>query len=708
MMRYRSRLLVGAALLAAATGYAAAPPSAHAETPGEILGHVPSVALATSATIVIPNDAQQHGYASQIVVITQGGHLSAVNQDGIAHTVTSVATDSQGDALFDRAVAPGKTVTIPAASQLAPGTYQFYCRFHPNMRATLVVEGLLGGGSGGTQPAAEKFPQSLKLPKVLTGSHITIPVKQAAVRVLPTGKKTRMWTFDGSYPGPTIVRPAGHDTKVTFVNKLPKRAGSITVHLHGDHHPWQDDGQPDRFLIKRGARRTYDYPLTDGGKPETEATEFYHDHRMNETARNNWEGLQGIFLVRSKREKSLDLPSGKYDVPLLVSDRSFTKDNQLTNPFTGLHPTKTGFKGSAAPPGDQTVGNKILVDGRFAPHLNVAARRYRLRLINTSDFQSYDFALSDGQSFDQIGFGSDLLPHPVVRKDILLGPAQRADVVVNFKGQLHKNVLLQSIARTHQPTSGIGTPVASLMQFRVTSSAADHSTVRHTLRVLPKFHAPKPSFTWNVSLKGNAKTGTYWAINGKPFDPSVVDVEVPLGATRTWVIKNTSSITHYIHLHEEQWYTIKRDGKKPPAYERGLEDTWRLDPGESVEVGAKFTDYTGVFMLHCHMLNHEDDGMMAQFAVVPPGTHTLPAGYHLRTAVASSHLRTGSGMSMSMSTPGEFAVPSASTAAASHGWHRWQSRVLLALLAELLLLLGLDIGRRYVRIVRIVLRSALG
>jgi FtsP/CotA-like multicopper oxidase with cupredoxin domain len=693
----RSRVLVAAALLAVATGYAAAPPSADAGTPGVVLGDVPTGAIATSATIVIPNDAQQHGYATQLVTITQGGHLSAVNQDGIAHTVTSVGTDSQGNALFDRAVPPGKTVSIPAASQLAPGRYKFYCRFHPNMQATLLVEGLAGGGGGGTKPSAEKFPQPLKPPPVLTGSHLTIPVKKAAVRVLPTGKKTRMWTFDGSYPGPTIERPTGHDTKITYINKLPRRAGSITVHFHGDHHPWQDDGQPDRFLIKHGARRTYNYPLTDGGKPETEATDFYHDHRMNRTTRNNWEGLQGIFLVRSKLEKSLNLPSGKYDVPLFVSDRSFTKNNQLTNPVAGQHRTKSGFKGSAAPPGDQTVGNKILVDGRFAPHMNVADRRYRLRLINGSDFQSYDFSLSDGRSFTQIGSGSDLLPHPVVRKHILLGPAQRADVVVSFKGKLHKKVLLQSVARTHRPPSGIGTPVASLMQFRVTKSAADHSKVPHTLRLLPKFHAPKPSFTWTVALKGNASTGTYWAINGRPFDPSTVDVDVPLGAKRTWLIKNKSPITHYIHLHEEQWYTIKRDGKKPPRWERGLMDTWTLDPGESVEVGAKFTNYNGVFMLHCHMLNHEDDGMMAQFGVVPPGTHTLPAGYHLRTAAASSHhSASGMGAMMMTSSPGEFSVPGPGRGL--RGWERVVSRSMFAVLAELVVLFGFVAARRYGRI----------
>jgi FtsP/CotA-like multicopper oxidase with cupredoxin domain len=323
----------------------------------------------------------------------------------------------------------------------------------------------------------------------------------------------------------------------------------------------------------------------------------------------------------------------------MVSERSFTAGNQLTNPFAH----------EQAPPDDATVGNRILVDGRVTPYLKVAAHRYRLRLLNSSNFQSYDFALSDGQPFVQVGTGDDLLPKPVVRQDILLGPSQRADVVVDFHSELHHRVDLESVPRTDRAPSGIGTPAADIMQFRVTHNAADHSRIPSTLVTPPPIKAPKkPSFTWTFALGGTAKTGTYWTVNGKPFDPHRVDVEVPLGATRTWLLRNVSPVTHYIHLHEEQWHTIQRDGKKPPPWERGLEDTWRLDPGESVEVAARFTDYTGVFMLHCHMLDHEDDGMMAQFAVVKPHTTTLPKGYHLGASATAHHGKHGA-MAMAMS-----------------------------------------------------------
>jgi FtsP/CotA-like multicopper oxidase with cupredoxin domain len=336
----------------------------------------------------------------------------------------------------------------------------------------------------------------------------------------------------------------------------------------------------------------------------------------------------------------------------MFSDRSFTATNQLTNPFRDRHASMTGKTGPLAPPGDGLVGRQVLVDGRFAPYQRVGADRYRLQLLNTSPFETYDFALSDGRPFVQIGTGNDLLPKPVVRQDILLGPSQRADVIVDFHGEVHQRVVLQSISKPSGAPVGVGSPSVSLMQFRVTHDAPDSSRIPSRLEKPPSFTAPKKiSHRWVFGLGGNARTGTYWTVNGKPFDPRRVDVEVPLGSRQTWLLKNNSPVTHFIHLHEEQWHTIKVDGKPPPAWERSLEDTWRLDPGESIEVAARFTDYTGVFMVHCHMLVHEDDGMMAQWAVVKPGTHQLPHGYYFRSSPKATAVA-GHSMSVSMAMPG--------------------------------------------------------
>jgi hypothetical protein len=137
----------------------------------------------------------------------------------------------------------------------------------------------------------------------------------------------------------------------------------------------------------------------------------------------------------------------------------------------------------------------------------------------------------------------------------------------------------------------------------------------------------KVSAVWTVGLTGNQTNGSAWTLDGKMFDPKRVVLKVPYGATQMWELRNPTNVTHFIHIHEEQWRTVQRDGKAPPAWERGLEDTWRLDPGERVRVVGHFTDFHGVFMIHCHMLDHEDDGLMSQFAVVDPKTKALPKGY---------------------------------------------------------------------------------
>jgi FtsP/CotA-like multicopper oxidase with cupredoxin domain len=349
---------------------------------------------------------------------------------------------------------------------------------------------------------------------------------------------------------------------------------------------------------------------------------------MNRTARNNWLGLQGMFLVSDGKARQLGLPGGRYDVPLMVSERSFTADNQLARPFP-RHPDMM-MTGPDAPPNDATVGDTVLANGRYAPYLRVSTHRYRLRLLNTSPFTAYDFHMSDGQPFVQVATGNGLLPKPVVRQDLFLGPAQRAEVVVDFHGELGKRIVLESIPRVTNPGGdGVGSPAVSIMQFRVTRSADhDDTVVPSSLRRAPRLDPPdRVAKTWRFGLGGDPSTGTYWTVNGKPFDPWRVDHRVPLGTQERWRLVNDSPMTHFIHLHEEQWRTLLRNGKRPPAWERGLEDTWRLDPGESVVVAARFTDHTGRFMLHCHMLDHEDHGLMATFQVVAPraGTRTSAA-----------------------------------------------------------------------------------
>ena len=290
-----------------------------------------------------------------------------------------------------------------------------------------------------------------------------------------------MWTYGGSFPGPTIRRRAGQLTRVTFEHKLPKRAGELTVHLHGGHNRSSEDGQPggqtrslrkafyckipaglseraqgNNLLIKPGRRRTYKYDLIEGGAPERAATQWYHDHRLERTAQNVWKGLAGFFIVDDDFEDALPLPEEERDIPLMITDRSFDRQNQLTDPF------------GKRPPFDGVTGRRVLVNGAYMPFCEVAPWRYRLRILNASNFRPYNVYLSNGATLTQIGTDSGLMPKPVRRKRVLLGPGERAEVIVDFAGAKGKRVKLLSGPRSDGRKALGEIPYkGALMQFRV-------------------------------------------------------------------------------------------------------------------------------------------------------------------------------------------------------------------------------------------------
>jgi FtsP/CotA-like multicopper oxidase with cupredoxin domain len=479
--------------------------------------------------------------------------------------------------------------------------------------AASAVVGLLAGGQPNVEltpkPAAYRpFTQPLAIPRrIVLGPHTTtIAARLARLPILP-GERTPMWTFGGTFPGPTLILRSGRTARVRFVNDLPRQVGSITIHLHGGHHPARFDGQPDRYLISHGGAREYRYPTVFAGKPERGAFLWYHDHRMMVSGRNIWRGLAGMAILEDPRERRFGLPSGRYDVPLLLADRRFTKD--------GRAPYPSGA--NAQPPRDAATGDVILVNGVPQPYLDVAARRYRLRIVNASNFTAYRLRLSDGRPLVQIAGDQGLFPRPVRLPDLLLEPAQRAEIVVNFSGELGKRVMLRSTPRS-QTELGTGTAAAPLLQLRVTHREPDHSRVPPKLLPLPSWvrRAPaSPDRTWAFSMIAGG-SGPTWAINGRPFDPNRVDARVKLGSVETWELMNTTTVTHIAHVHGFPFAVLSRNGNPPAPSESGLEDTVRLDPGDRVLIALRFADYTGRFMIHCHMLEHEDHGMMTTFEVV--------------------------------------------------------------------------------------------
>jgi spore coat protein A len=240
------------------------------------------------------------------------------------------------------------------------------------------------------------------------------------------------------------------------------------------------------------------------------------------------------------------------------------------------------------------------------PYFNVGDRKYRLRILNASNSRSYELALSNGQSFTQIGTESGLLPAPVRRTRISIAPAERVDVVVDFARKLGQRIVLQNLAADGS--------LRQLMQFRVTKDLTETSSIPSRLRPLPVLDATSV-VTRTFVLSRSRLTGQ-WLINGQTFAPDRIDAQPRLGTTETWIIRNGSSSSHVFHLHDVDQELVSRNGVPAKPYEL-IKESWNIAVGETVVLKVKFTDNVGKFMFHCHILEHEDTGMMAQIEVVP-------------------------------------------------------------------------------------------
>ena len=453
-----------------------------------------------------------------------------------------------------------------------------------------------GGGIGGgmtegfaPSPPVVPFQAAFRVPPVLgpvrsdAGTdYYELTMRPAMVEILP-GRRTTVWGYNGEFPGPTIKARSGRRVVVRQRNELPDARPS--VHLHGGHVEAAFDGYP-TDVIAPGAFKDYVYP-----NRQIAATLSYHDHQMEQTSRNVWMGLFGAYLIDDDLDSRLNLPSGAYDVPLIIQDRAFNADGSLSY--------SRDMMGAA--------GDVILVNGVPHPRFEVANRRYRLRILNGSNARAYDLALSSGQSLVQIGTDGGLLPQPVPRPSIPVSPFERVEVVVDFSQvPVGSRVVLQD-------TLELG-PAGQIMLFDVARREADTSSVPAELRPLERLAEGAASATRDFTL---GMDGMNWVINGQRFDPGRVDASPGLGTTEIWRFQNRSMMAHPIHVHLDMFQILDRNGAPPSPGESGWKDTVAVGPDETVRVIVRFTDFAGRYLVHCHNLEHEDAGMMAEFDVVP-------------------------------------------------------------------------------------------
>jgi FtsP/CotA-like multicopper oxidase with cupredoxin domain len=405
-------------------------------------------------------------------------------------------------------------------------------------------------------------------------------------------EESATWGVNGSYLGPTLRARRGEEVLVEVTNDLDEES---TLHWHGMHLPAEMDGGPHQ-MIAAGATWSPTWRID-----QPAATLWYHPHPHGETAEQVYKGVAGMFILDDRKEKSLPLPRkyGVDDIPVIVQDKEFDGVELDTTP--GL------FESNGI------LGDTVLVNGTAAPYLDVTTERVRLRLLNASNARVYNFHFSDDRAYDIIAGDGGLLPAPVRLDHLLLSPGERAEIVVELEpGET-------TVLRSDEQDAGNRFTGADdrldILQLR----AADRLTPSPEL---PATLAPAPDLDPDdvVQIREFELGGT--SINGDDMDLERIDATVELDTTERWQVGNHDGSTHNFHVHDVQFVVESLDGEPPPPELAGWKDTIFLPEGSEADLLVRFTDYAdpdSPYMYHCHLLRHEDSGMMGQFVVVEPG-----------------------------------------------------------------------------------------
>lgn len=437
--------------------------------------------------------------------------------------------------------------------------------------------------------AVEPFAVPLSVPPILkpvkteNGRDIyRITMRKGVARILP-GKRTPIWGFNGRFPGPTIRAKRGREVVVRQINDLRV---NTTIHLHGGHVSAENDGHP-TDLIRPGEHRDYVYP-----NEQEAATLWYHDHTHHHTSRNVHMGLAGLYLLEDEAEGELNLPQGRYDIPLIIQNRSFKANGSFK--FRDGH--------------NSVPGKVILVNGRPMPYMKVANRKYRFRILNASNSRGYTLALDQDQPLVQIASDGGLLAAPYTAMTVPLWPAERAEIVIDFSMyEVGTSVVLNDVKDPLDPSRS-----KPVMRFDIEREEDDPSSLPAMLRPIDRLLGTTER-VFQLSLDQETQR---WVINGKPFSHHRIDAEPRLGDTEIWTFQNLSDKVHPMHVHLVMFQVLTRDNLPPDPSEMGWKDTVRVDPASTVRVAMKFTDYSGKYVFHCHNLAHEDHSMMAQMRVI--------------------------------------------------------------------------------------------
>ena len=502
-----------------------------------------------------------------------------------------------------------------------------------------VTRGLLAGGAsvaaysllgpGNIQEAfARKAPQQLYIPPLDEGRLVDgvrifdLEIKKGMSQFLP-GLQTPTLGINANFLGTTLRMRAGDRVRLNVTNNIGE---PTTLHWHGLHLPANCDGGPHQ-TIKEGTTWSPEFEIK-----QKAATFWYHSHMHHKTGEQVWRGLAGLLIVDDNNSKTLDIPAtyGVDDIPLVLQDRSFNSDGTLRY-ATAMHNTMMG-----------NLGAVLLANGTVGAHFEATTNRLRIRLLNGSNARFWRMGFDDGRAFHQIASDGSFLPHPVKMTRLFLGPGERAEIIVDISDA--KPTTLRNFMIPEE-TDGGGMMMERMLRMRRNSlskdagveflkivPALDQKKYRGTSSKLPEklISLPRLSptdavktrrFVLEMNMGPRVMMGAVdpLTINGNVMDMNRIDEVVKLGDTEVWEITNRSMMPHPFHIHDIQFQILDRNGKPPGPHERGLKDTVVVNRFETVRVIAKFEDYADPdlpYMYHCHILEHEDAGMMGQFTVV--------------------------------------------------------------------------------------------
>lgn len=444
------------------------------------------------------------------------------------------------------------------------------------------------------------------------------------------GQPTRTWRFSGrvlqgpadaltdmpgSYLGPIIRVRKGQRVRIRFRNDIPEPS---IVHWHGLHVPADMDGHP-RLAVDSGREYLYEFTVRNRA-----GTYWYHPHPHGRTGHQVYGGMAGLLIVSDDAEDGLGLPSGAYDVPLVIQDRTFDQQNQLVYLRVG-HERMTGF-----------LGERIMVNGSPEPTMDFEPRPYRLRILNGSNSRICHLAWNDGTPLTVIGTDGGLLDTPVPMESVMLGPGERLDLWENF-GEPGRGRSRRLVSR---PFNGWGTSrvmrgvIPNGAPFDILATrvgSGDHQAgISGTFPHVPSLN---PADAVNVDAPKRFRiemSHMVGLINGRRFEMTGVapDEIVAADTVEIWEFDNplrgrgmmAMPMPHPMHLHGRQFQVLGRTGGDgTPHMDLGWKDTVLVMPGQRVRIAVPFGEYPGLFLYHCHNLEHEDMGMMRNYRVEAPG-----------------------------------------------------------------------------------------